>query len=109
MNLNKENIMTTGYNGWTNYETWKTNLEMFDGFVPSHFLDDFDFDNPTFTATEYLAGVLQDITDDFISNEIPEESGFSYSVVQSFKSRVNWEEIAEHYVNEYLLENLRAV
>ena len=35
----------TKYNGWTNYATWRVNLEMFDGFEP----------DGTMEADDYLA------------------------------------------------------
>ena len=28
-----ENQMDQTYNGWSNYETWRVNLELFDGFL----------------------------------------------------------------------------
>ena len=30
----------TTYNGWTNYATWRVNLEIFDGFDPYDYFSD---------------------------------------------------------------------
>jgi len=30
--------MSNTYNGWANYETWRANLEIFNGYDPSDFL-----------------------------------------------------------------------
>ncbi len=35
----------TTYNGWTNYETWRVNLEVFDGFDPSEYYSAFDLED----------------------------------------------------------------
>ena len=65
-------------NGWTNYETWKVNLEVFDGW-------DGGYLSPV-EATEiasawYLEGL--------------ECNPSAHSIVCYFLDQVNWHEIAE--------------
>ena len=68
------------YNGWTNYETWRIMLEIFDGFE----LDD------------------EDITAEFCENyvyellEMDNDNTLALSYAEAFINGVNWHEIAEH-------------
>lgn len=70
------------YNGWTNYETWKVNLEIFDGMTAK---DIWGME----CKPEWLEDYVQEIVNE-------EAEGFSLSCVNSFLSAVNWHEIAEH-------------
>lgn len=65
------------YNGWTNYATWKINLEFFKG-----------------TENYWTAPSAEDYV-----KECLEQSGCGICLeyALSFISDVNWEEIAEHY------------
>lgn len=75
--MNKET-----YNGWTNYETWRINLEMFDGLDS----DDFNVNNPN-----DLADILEDQANEIL--ECSPELALDYA--RSFISCVDWKEIAE--------------
>jgi hypothetical protein len=66
------------YNGWTNYATWRVNLEMFDGSDQFWSAD---------SAREYVEEIIIDST--------PEGIARDYAL--AFLSDVNWYEIAEHY------------
>jgi hypothetical protein len=66
------------YNGWTNYATWRVNLEMFDGSDQFWSAD---------SAREYVEEMIIDST--------PEGVARDYAL--AFLSDVNWYEIAEHY------------
>jgi hypothetical protein len=66
------------YNGWTNYTTWRVNLEMFDGSDQFWSAD---------SAREYVEEIIIDST--------PEGVARDYAL--AFLSDVNWYEIAEHY------------
>jgi hypothetical protein len=66
------------YNGWTNYATWRVNLEMFDGSDQAWSAD---------SAREYVEEIIIDST--------PEGIARDYAL--AFLSGVNWHEIAEHY------------
>jgi hypothetical protein len=66
------------YNGWTNYATWRVNLEMFDGSDQAWSAD---------SAKEYVEEIIIDST--------PEGIARDYAL--AFLTDVNWHEIAEHY------------
>ena len=76
--------MQDTYNGWTNYATWRVNLEMFDGsdqyWTPE-------------SAREFVEEIIIDST--------PEGVARDYAL--AFISDVNWYEIAQHY-EEFLEE-----
>lgn len=77
-------------NGWTNYATWRVNLEVFDGFD----VTDLDYFNDTYELSirlkEYLEWFIDETTPDGIAKD--------YAL--AFISDVNWYEIAEHLIEE---------
>lgn len=75
--MNNEN---TKHNGWTNYATWRVNLEIFDGY-------DND-DNELVTADE-----LKDHAETLIEDE--SNGGMALDYALAFVAEVNWQEIAE--------------
>jgi hypothetical protein len=77
------------YNGWTNYETWRINLEIFDG------LNILDFYPDAKPDLYELAVFLDEYVQDLI-NEGGNELAISYA--SAFISNVNWSEIAVHLI-----------
>ena len=75
------------YNGWTNYATWRVNLEMFDGF---------DADGMKVTSEE-----CKDYATEVI--EMDCDKGFALDYALAFISDVNWHEISEA-INELIEE-----
>ena len=67
----------TQYNGWTNYATWRVNLELFDGLDLDRDVD----------AGELEQSAHDTLTDD--GNEI----AIGYAL--AFVADVNWHEIAD--------------
>jgi hypothetical protein len=85
------------YNGWTNYATWRVNLEVFDGYNLADFYPD-GIEN----ADAYEIGVE-------LSNYVYDEliltgcdSEYLRGWLSSWLNEVNWTEIAE-----YLIENAK--
>jgi hypothetical protein len=76
------------YNGWTNYATWRVNLEMFDGgdFASDNDLDAYD-----------LGDSLREMAYDTLSES---GSGLVLDFSLAFLSDVNWHEIAEHQIED---------
>ncbi len=70
-------------NGWTNYETWRVNLEIFDGWETD--------------GHEVCEESVQDIAEQFIDASAPD--GLAKDYAMAFLNAVNWFEIAEH-INE---------
>jgi hypothetical protein len=70
------------YNGWTNYETWRVNLEIFDGGA---------FRN-------MAACEMREFVEELIEDQTPE--GLARDYAMAFLQNVDWQEIAEHYQQE---------
>ena len=77
------------YNGWTNYATWRVNLEWFDGFNPA--------DNGYDTNDTYeLSTQLKDYVESVIDETTPDGIAKDYAL--AFVSDVNYYEIAENLI-----------
>jgi hypothetical protein len=73
--------MDKTYNGWTNYATWRVNLEMFDG-SETYWTET--------SAREFVEECIESTTDE----------GIARDYAMAFIDGVNWQEIAEHYQEE---------
>lgn len=89
------------YNGWTNYETWRTALEFVD--------NDYYADSDCFNVDD-LADFIQEVVTEFVCNDSPDErapqtafESLASSLVDQFFNAVNWYEIAEHIAEDYEL------
>jgi len=86
------------YNGWTNYATWRVNLEMFDGMSPE------DICGETPTDVWQLETAMKEHALETIDHAI-NLSAFGGSLIdgwaRSFLADVNWAEIARHKMEEY--------
>lgn len=84
----------TTYNGWTNYATWRVNLEIFDGIDPSDMgwqrLDTYELSQ---ALKEYAHEIL----------EIDAKEGLALDYARAFISDVNWYAIAEAMRETYEL------
>lgn len=79
------------YNGWTNYATWRINLEIFDGMSPYDYFTD---------AQPYdLGQSMKAYAEELI--EQTSEEGLARDYALAFLSDVNWYEIAQHKLEEY--------
>lgn len=72
------------YNGWTDYATWRINLEMLEGYETST-RDTYDLSKE---LKEYCEGFIEDTTPD----------GLARDYALAFMDDVNWYEIAEHII-----------
>ena len=93
-------MTNTTYNGWTNYATWRVNLEIFDGMT----LDDMGLsvnsDNPH--GSYELGEFLKDYTEEIIGvSSSSDNNTLAMSYALAFLSEVNWVEIAEHMIEDY--------
>lgn len=80
----KKEMKTETYNGWSNYETWRVNLELFDG----------DYDRWSHGSEV----AMQEFAELLIEESTDEGIGRDYAM--AFISNVDWQEIAEHYQEE---------
>jgi len=84
----------TKYNGWTNYATWRVNLEVFDGFNPHDYFNDANDE----LDVDELADNLKAFVDEFV---IGDSKGLVADYARAFMDEVNWHEIAAHMAEEY--------
>ena len=83
------------YNGWTNYATWRVNLELFDDFrvMDKELMDD------TYVLSKYLRETAEVYIEDSST-----EDGLARDYALAFLSDVNWYEIAKHMIDDAQLE-----
>lgn len=84
------------YNGWTNYATWRVNLELFDGMGRDYVAADPDAD---VADVADVADLLRSIAEEAVDATTQEGIGRDYAF--AFISDVNFEEIARHMIDEF--------
>ena len=82
--------MNNDYNGWTNYETWRVNLEMFDGF---------EIDVTPYEAHE-LAEYLKETAIQVIEDGCSDKGGFALDYALAFLDAVDFRQIAMRKLEE---------
>jgi hypothetical protein len=80
--------MNKEYNGWTNYATWRINLEIIDGI-----------EIDTIICAEYIKELVEDVV--FSQYELGNGSYLVEDYARAFVSEVNFYEIAQR-INEEL-------
>ena len=85
--------MSNTYNGWTNYATWRVNLEVFDGLSPADITGE---RNPSiYDLSQALKSQAE---------ELVEGNDLATDYALAFLSDVNWAEIARSMIDLYLEE-----
>ena len=79
MELIPEEVIVSDYNGWTNYSTWRINLE--------YGLSDGDYNG-------YTEDMLQEMVEEHLEFNCENETTLSYAL--AFIDDVNWYEIEEN-------------
>jgi hypothetical protein len=77
------------YNGWSNYATWRINLEVFDGWDIRE-----NFENPP--SISEVSGMLEETLNELLEME---SSGLALNYAMAFVSDVNFHEIAEKLID----------
>jgi hypothetical protein len=77
------------YNGWTNYQTWRVQLEIFDGM-------EIDQEMTHEDVKDYAEQIIEDTS----------TPGLARDYALAFLSDVDWQEIADN-LNDYNEINLR--
>lgn len=89
----------TTYNGWSNYATWRVNLEVFDG------MDVQDYWHKPETDPHALGEWLQEFAEESIFASYrcdgKEQSSLVEDYARAFLQEVNWYEIAKHMIEDY--------
>lgn len=97
----------TGYNGWTNYETWNValwygNEQGWDDQWRER-AEDLLWDNRDDDHDTWKEGAIEPLAEEMKSEaeeNTPTTSGFYADLLNAALSEVNWREIARHYVDE---------
>lgn len=86
----------TTYNGWTNYATWRVNLEMIDGLS----LEDITYANRHHDEGNVyeLGQAIKEWCIDLVLDSAPD--GLAKDYAQAFMSDVDWTQIARHKILE---------
>jgi len=80
------------YNGWTNYETWRVQLEIFDGQT----LEDITGSRRRVTAYD-----LGDTCKEYVESLLEEQGkGIVLDYALAFVNNVDWIEIAKHLLED---------
>lgn len=95
------------YNGWTSWETWKTNLELFQDEQPEDLADEIleCWDGKKWNKSDLMtvsagyAEFLQQIVEDYF--KIERIDSFTRSILNNFIQEVNFEEIAVNIIDDY--------
>jgi hypothetical protein len=82
----------TTYNGWTNYATWRVNLEIFDGMEPRNFGDGAD-------TTYELSQSLKYYAEELMYSSAPEGLARDYAL--TFLAEVDFYSIAHRLITDY--------
>jgi hypothetical protein len=85
----------TKYNGWTNYATWRVNLEWFDGLSCYDLTGAKSFEDPA-----EFCNILQSYVESVMADDV-EESSIAYQYALAFIADVNWYELAQHLLEEW--------
>jgi len=93
----------TTYNGWTNYATWRINLEIFDGMELD--LDPSPYDKlEAYTLKDELQRIAEEIIFEGMGYDERRPSNLMEDYARAFLSDVNWYEIAKHLIADYAEE-----
>jgi len=82
--------MNGEYNGWSNYATWRINLELFSDMDVNDYFDEFP-------NVEMLEDYVEHVVFENYSNTL----GLVEDYARAFLSNVNYYEIYDHMRDEY--------
>ena len=86
------------YNGWTNYETWRVQLEMLDGRT----CEDFGIRPVSEDERDRDVRQLEESIESYVVEVVEMGSkGFALDLALSFLHKVDWQEIAGHMIDDY--------
>ena len=92
-------LIDTSYNGWSNYATWRINLEIFDGFDPSDYYSAFD-PSDAYALAESLEEYAEEVIFQGVNYDERRPSNLMEDYARTFLQGVNWHEIAKHLIED---------
>lgn len=90
---------TKTHNGWTNYATWRVNLECIDGI--NWVREDITGDEKEVLEVYQVADFLKNAVEQMIGEYGEREEGLAYDYAMAFLDDVNWNEIANSVIEKY--------
>lgn len=94
--------MEKTYNGWTNYATWRVNLEIFDGMTPS------DVTGRSLPTVSELKDALREHAEGLVYEMGGGEGNVAVDYALAFIADVNYWEIANNMLEAYADESEEA-
>jgi hypothetical protein len=91
LRYSKGGMTDRGYNGWTNYATWRVNLEMVDGVE----WDEYNDGEP----------ITKDLLESYVEEGLENYPELAISYANAFLNDVNYYEIAKHINEDYSLSD----
>ena len=86
------------HNGWTNYPTWRINLEMIDDLDTDYWTDFIEDNRGSDMLTYNLGQEIREYVEEKLEN-CDNELARDYAL--AFINDVNWREIADHVLDTY--------
>lgn len=80
------------YNGWTNYATWRVQLEIVSDYVENELQDDLE-NVKDMTIAEWASNI-EGFVDEVVGFE--QQDGFAYNYAMAFLNQVDYNELARH-------------
>lgn len=85
------------YNGWTNYATWRVQLEIISDYVDAEIERIKDGDTELVDMAAYeLGNYLHEYVEETILTENENSQSLETAYARAFLDDVNWRELAEH-------------
>jgi hypothetical protein len=92
----------TNHNGWTNYETWRVNLEMIDADYWRERLVDDEGDDPSCVDVYELGDIIKEYCIEILDSE--GSTGLCLDYALAFIGNVNFKEIAAHIIADFIAD-----
>ena len=93
---------TLKYNGWTNYETWLTNLH-FDNFDFEEVMDIFDDCQDKGDMLNRIEEYIKDYVEEFVEQfRTDSRNLFIDDLINAALGEVDYRDIAEHYIDDVI-------
>jgi len=96
----------TTYNGWSNYATWRVQLEIFDGMdldLDAYMGEESKFD--AYDLKDELQRIAEEIIFEGMGYDERRPSNLVEDYARAFLQDVNYYEIAQHMIADYIAEN----
>jgi len=98
--MKSEILIVMKHNGWTNYATWRVNLEIIDNIDTDFWTDTIEDQRGSDMLHYNLGEEIREYTEQLLEGGGC-DNNLTLSYALAFLSDVNWREIAEHIIDTY--------